>query len=335
MLEAFQAVLQPMLMLFLCIAIGFVLTKKQIIPTSAASILAKLETWVFVPALNFSTMCRFCNIASLSTNIVNLIFGFLSALIALAITYSIVRLFVREKCYEQNIYKYGLTFGNFGYASEPLVQAMYGDSVLSYYKIYTMPLTILVFTWGMSILVPRNGQKHNPLKSLCNPPTISILLGVVAGFLGLGGENGFLTLHLPFAMKTLDLLKACMGPVAMLLAGITIAKFDFVSMFKEKKVYAATILRLIAIPVVLIGLLYGVQQLCIHAFSFTIPNSVLYLAFFAFAAPLGMNTIVYPEAYGGDAKIGASMAIISDIICIATIPLLFSLMTLLLGAPIW
>ncbi len=335
MLEAFQAILNPMLMLFLCIAIGFVLTKKQIIPTSTASILAKLETWVFVPALNFSTMCRFCNVASLSTNAVNLIFGLLSAIVALTITYSIVGLFVREKSYEQNIYKYALTFGNFGYASEPLVQAMYGDSVLSYYKIYTLPLTLLVFTWGMSILVPRSGRKGNPLKSLCNPPTISILLGVIAGFLGLGGDTGFLTRNLPFVMKTLDMLKACMGPVAMLLAGITIARFDFVGMFKEKKVYSATILRLIIIPTVLIGLLYGIQQLCLHAFSFAVPTSVLYLAFFAFASPLGMNTIIYPEAYGGDAKIGASMAMISDTICILTIPLLFTLMTLLFGAPVW
>ena len=60
----------------------------------------------------------------------------------------------------------------------------------------------------------------------------------------------------------------------------------------------------------------------------------LFLAFVATATPLGLNTVVFPEAYGGNPKTGASMAMISHTLCVITIPLLYSLMVLIFGEPV-
>jgi hypothetical protein len=62
-----------------------------------------------------------------------------------------------------------------------------------------------------------------------------------------------------------------------------------------------------------------------------IGNSVLYLGFFATASALGLNTIVFPEAYGGNPKIGASMALISHTLCIVSMPIMYALMNLIFG----
>ncbi len=332
MFEVFNATLQPLLTLFLCIAIGFVLAKKQIIPHSAAKSLANLETWVFIPALSFTTMVRNFTIDALSYNLQFFLFGCIGVGIALIISYSTCKFFVRETSYEQNIYKYALTIGNVGYMGDPLVQTMFGDAVLSYYKMFYLPLSFMIYTWGIKILTPATKEKQNPFKALLNAPTISLFLGVFAGLFGFGDV---LSTHVPFLMNTLDSLKACMGPAAMLIAGITIAKYDFVSMLKNKKVYLATFMRLIAIPIVMIACLYGIRLAAINLFQISISNSMMYLAFFAYAAPLGLNTVVFPEAYGGDPKTGASMATISHTLCVITIPLLFSLMYLIFGAPVW
>jgi predicted permease len=64
-------------------------------------------------------------------------------------------------------------------------------------------------------------------------------------------------------------------------------------------------------------------------FSLEIGNTVLYFTFFVVATPLGMNTIVFPKAYGGNPKIGASMAMISHTLCVITIPILYALMDLI------
>ena len=145
--------------------------------------------------------------------------------------------------------------------------------------------------------------------------------------MGLSGLGNYLPSVL---LSALDSLKACMGPVAMLLAGVTIARFDFMEMLRNKKVYIATALRLIFIPAVLIAVLFAVKTLANSLLNLSIGNDVLYLCFFATAAPLGLNTIVFPEAYGGNPKTGASMALISNAFCILTFPMMYALLQLFL-----
>jgi predicted permease len=43
------------------------------------------------------------------------------------------------------------------------------------------------------------------------------------------------------------------------------------------------------------------------------------------AMPLGLNTIVIPNAYGRDTTVAASMALISHMASVGTIPLIFML----------
>ena len=136
-----------------------------------------------------------------------------------------------------------------------------------------------------------------------------------------------------FFESTLNSLKSCMGPVAMLLCGFTVAGYDMKHMLLQKKVYIATFLRLFVLPAIMVTLVFGLKTLANRAFGLSIDNSVLFLTFFSTATPLGMNTIVYPEAYGGDPKTGASMALISHTLCVVTIPLLFAVMVALFGMP--
>jgi predicted permease len=154
-----------------------------------------------------------------------------------------------------------------------------------------------------------------------------MLLGVAVGLSGVGK-------YIPvFLTNSLDTLKVCMGPVAMLLAGVTIAKYDFLSMLKNKKVYLATFLRLFPLPAIIVSFLFLLKTLANTAFGLNIDNDVLFLAFFATAPALGLNTVVFPEAYGGNPETGASMAMISHTLCVISIPLLYALMVTLFGVP--
>jgi predicted permease len=102
-------------------------------------------------------------------------------------------------------------------------------------------------------------------------------------------------------------------------------------MLNKKGVYVASILRLTAIPAVLIAALFALKTLANLAFGLAIDNTVLFLCFFAVATPLGLNTVVFPESFGGNPKTGASMALISHTIGVLSLPLLFALMTFLFG----
>lgn len=323
----FISTLSPMATLFLCMAIGFVAYKARILPESAGKVMAKLETWIFFPALSFTTMIRNCTVDSLTTHGFNIIMAAVSISISMTIAITLSRVFVKEKSPERGIYQYALAFANSGYVGDPIVLALFGEPVLAYYKLFCLPLSLVIYTWGLSVLTPDNGGKGSAWKRLLNPPTIAMVCGVVLGLLGVGN-------HMPdFLMSTLDSLKSCMGPVAMILAGVTIARYDLWDMLKNKKVYIATILRLVVIPTVLIAALFGIKTLASHLLHISFGNDVLFLCFFATATPLGLNTVIFPEAYGGNPKTGASMALISHTLCVISIPLMYALMVAVFGAP--
>ena len=314
-----------MLTLFLCMTVGFILKKAKILPDDAGKVMAKIETWIFCPALSFMTMVRFCTIDTLTVHAPNVILGCILVAIAMAMAIFLSRFFVKEKSPERGVYQYALTFANCGYVGDPIIIALFGDAILAQYKLFSLPLTLLIYTWGISVLTPES--KGSAWKRLLNPPTIAMFCGIVAGLLGLGTR-------LPvFFSSALDSLKSGMGPVAMLLAGVTVARYNFVGMLKKKKVYIATALRLVFLPAVLIGALYGLKTLAGQLLHFPIGNDVLFLCFFAYATPLGLNTVVFPEAYGGNPETGASMAMISHALCVISIPVLYAVMVAFFGTP--
>ena len=327
MLDTFLATLNPMLTLFICIAVGFIVRKANLLPEDSGTVMAKLETWVFCPALSFSTMARYCTVDSLGTHATNILLSSCGVAIAIGISIAIARFFVKNKCPERGVYLYALAFANSGYIGDPVVLALFGEEVLSYYKLFCLPVSLMIYTWGISVMLPSGNGKKDMLKKIFNAPTVAMFIGIAVGLSGLGA-------HIPTPVNSaLDTLKACMGPVAMLLAGFTIASYSFIGMLKKGKVYAATVLRLFIIPSVIIASLFGIKELANLVFGLDVNNNVLFLCFFATAAPLGLNTVVFPKAYGGNPETGASMAMISHTLCVLSIPLMYALMIAIFGAP--
>lgn len=326
MLNTITASLNPILSLFICIAIGFALKKCRLLPDEAGTVMAKLETWVFCPALSFITMARFFTVDTVAAHSANLTVATISVALLVLCGTVLSRVLVKEKSYERGIYAYALAFANCGYFGDPMVLSLFGEEALAYYKVYCLPVSIAIYTWGLSNLVP-SGNKGGILKKLINPPTVATLIGMAAGLI----FSDFDAICPEAVIGVFDSLKVCMGPVAMLLAGFTIARYDFVGMLKQGKVYIATALRLVILPLILIPALFGIKELLNLSGLFSIDNTVLYLAFFTIASPLGLNTVVFPEAYGENPKTGASMAMISHTLCIISIPLLLALLEAVFG----
>lgn len=313
MLDSFLATLSPMLVMFLCIVIGYVLRVKKLLPEDAATVMSKLENFVFVPALVLSNFMTNCTVESLSTHYVIVLYSVLALAVALIIAIPLSKLFAKNDYYKRNIYKYALTFGNFAFMGNAIVPAILGqyDSQILYkYLLFTLPLNIAIYTWGIAILIPKGEKKQNPLKNLLNPACISIVIGVLLGITGL-------TKYVPeFVTTTLDYCKSCMAPVAMILTGFVVGGYSVKPLLSDKKVYIATFLRLFVLPSIILAVL----MLC------RAPDLVVVLAMFAYATPLGMNTVVFPAAYGGETKTGASMAMISHTLCIITIPIVYTVL---------
>ena len=310
----FQSSITPMLMMFTCIMIGYVLNKLKLLPENSDAVLAKLETYVLVPALNISTFMNYCTAESLAAYRSFIAVSALLISAAIVLSYPLSVIFSKDS-YQRNIYKYALAFGNFGFLGNAVVPIILGEEFLYPYLLFSLPLNAMCYIWGLSVLIPQANHSSGVLKNLLNPCVISIVIGAV---LGLTGAQPIIPSFLKLSLSNLS---SCMGPVAMVLTGFVVAKYSFGSLLKKPFVYLATLFRLIILPVTYLAVLYLLKTDAL----------IMKMCLFAFATPLGLNTVVFPSAYGEDASTGASMALISHTISVATIPLLYSALSYMLS----
>jgi len=315
-MKIFNLTFEQMLMMFTLILVGFIIRKKSNLPENTGSVMAKLETFIFVPALSLFTQMTKCTVENFKDNWMLMLYGLIVVAFAVVISYPLSKCFVRknadlpENSYQRNIYKYALTFGNYGFMGNFIILGVWGSDLFFKYSLFTFAVGILCHTWGLYILIPKDKNVSildNFKKGILTPPTIALVSGMLIGILNI-------TSYIPpFILKALDNAGNCQGPVAMVLAGFVIGGYNLKEFIVNKKVYIVSLFRLIIIPAVMMLLLKLTGT----------SDEIMTLALICFATPLGLNTIVYPAAYGGDTKTGAAMAVISHTLSVITIPLMY------------
>ncbi len=312
----FNLTLNQMLVMFVFMVIGFALRKTGVLPENAGTTLSRLETYLFMPAMNFFSQLTRCTPVTLRENSRLIIYGGVIIAVAVALAYPLAMVFVpkakgdENRSYQHNIYKYAMTFGNFGFMGNFIVLGIWGQDGLFKYTLFYFVITLVCNTWGIYLLIPKEQGKSlgkNIVKGLTAPPTLALVAGCIGGLLNING-------YMPeFLTSALSNASNCMGPVAMVLAGVVVGGYNFKSLLGDRKVYAASLLRLIVIPALLLSILklLGADE------------EVITFSLIAFALPLGLNTIIYPATYGGDTKTGASMTLISNILGVVTVPIMY------------
>ena len=58
--------MSPMLVMFLCMIVGFLANKLKLAPENAATVLSKLENYFLVPALIINTFMKYCTVGTVT-----------------------------------------------------------------------------------------------------------------------------------------------------------------------------------------------------------------------------------------------------------------------------
>ena len=137
----------------------------------------------------------------------------------------------------------------------------------------------------------------------------------------IGMVIGLLQIPIPsFVDVSIEALSKCMSPSTMLLTGMCVAKIDIKRVLKIKSIYFLSLIRLLVIPSIFIIILliykldYGVALCVISVLSM----------------PLGLNSVVIPEAHGQDTSDASGMAIVSHLLSALTIPLMLTIFDLIM-----
>lgn len=314
-MEIFYSTLRQMLVMFTFIILGYVLRKGKILPLDSDKTMSRLETYIFVPALTLYTQMTKCTVKTFTENSELILYGTIIVVSAMIVAYPLSRLFIRRATtprlvYTRNVYKYAMTFSNYGFMGNFIALGVFGEEFFYKYSLFSIGIAIFCSSWGLYTLIPKEqnaGILKNLKKGLLTPPILALVTGIIFGLLDISK-------YVPdFLITVFNNAGNCQGPVAMVLAGFVIGGYSFKGLITDKKVYVATALRLIVIPSVMLIILN----------LFGVSKEIMTLTLIAFATPLGLNTIVYPAAYGGETETGASMAMISHTLSVVTIPLMY------------
>ena len=315
-MEIFNAMLTQMLMMFLFMVVGYFLRKKRIVPENADLAFSRVQYYIFLTATCTYSMMESCTVETFKENYNLILWGLGILVVMVILSYPLSKLFVRDHKesdaaeYKCDVYKYAIAFSNFIYIGSFLAQNLWGAKGLFEYTMFYLGINIICGTWGLYVLIPKNHNTSlikNLIKGILVPPIIGMFIGMAMGLFDL-------VKYVPaFVMTSLSSASACLGPVAMLISGFVIAGYDLKGLFLKKDVYVLSVLRLLVLPAlaILAVILLGGS------------TDIIKYSLIAFAAPVGMNTIVYPATFGGDPKPGASMVLISSILAIITMPIMF------------
>lgn len=312
-MELFIATGNQMIYLFALILIGFILSKLKVLPDSTSRVLAVLENNIFIPALVAGTFISNFTVEKLKTAGGLFTFSFVWLIVLIPLSVLIPKWIVKDE-HTRNIYTYGLAFSNFGYMGNSIVLALFPDIFVEY-LIFTLPLWIMIYLWGVpQLLLPKSEGKGilSRLKRFLNPMLVGMIIGMLIGVIGI---------KIPSSINSVvQTLGNCMSPVAMLMTGVTVAKINLKSVFKDYTIYLVSAIRLLLLPLVFIGLFA----------LWNLNDTVVICTVCSLAMPLGLGTIVIPSAYGKDPTTAAGMALISHLLSCFTIPIVFLLLQLVI-----
>ncbi len=305
----FQITLQQMIILFLFMAAGFGMMKKKMLPENAAGVLSKLLVTAFLPCMVFKTFATNLNPENVMSKLPLFLISAVNVTLSCLIAMLIARPLSNDRM-TRNIYIYSLTVPNMGYMGYPIVGAVLGEMMLLDFMVVAVPSNLFIYTAGMYMLNP---NREFSLKKIINPPMIAMVIGIVFGVCSIPVPEVVLSAATSAAN--------CMAPCAMLLTGFVLAKQPLGAMFTQAKSYLISLIKLIIFPLAgffLMRLLGAPQQAVI-------------LCTIALALPFGLNSVVFPEAFGGDSTPGARLCFIGNLMALVTIPVVFYMLSMIYG----
>lgn len=304
-MEIFYAVISQISVLFSFIFIGYILRRLALLPEKASEVFSKLENQILMPAVVINTFRTNCTVKNISEKWVFIAYS-IAILIFCIIVGFVVSRYLGKTEYLKKIYRYSLSVSNFGFVGTAMVVGIYGgDSIEVFdYLMFTLPLNLFTYSIGISWLVPDGGKAFS-LKTFINPIFVSLFIGALLGLLNFP--------KLDIVTTIITGAADCMSPIAMILTGFVIGGYHLSRLFSQWQTYVVAAIRLVAIP--------SAAVLVLRLFN--APNEVVIATLCAHAMPLGLNTVIIPSAYGKQAEAGASMALVSQLSAIVTIPTLF------------
>ncbi len=307
----FQNVLiasEQVAILYILVAVGAIADKTGIYTEKVAKSCTDLLFYIITPAVIIESFYKLEYSAETAKGLLTaIICGFVLHIVSAAIS-SLV--FNRCNKDESCIYKYSCAYGNCGYMALPLAGAVLGDEGVFYCSAVIISFQIFSFTHGIyTITKGKDGDKvkFSAKNLILNPGVISVIIGLPL-FL--------LSFEMPdIIAKPVNYIASLNTPVAMLIFGTYIANTNFKTIFRNWRIFAVALVKLIILPLVLLAAfrLVGISGTLLVALSISA------------GAPTANNTVMFSAKYDRNTGLASQTVAVVSFISIITLPVMIAL----------
>lgn len=175
MRETFVITMSQMMVLFFFMALGYIFQKKNLCPENSSTVLSKLEVYIILPSLCFSTFADKFEREVLGEKIKTVLWSTVILVISGVASYFIAKLFSKKK-ETVGVYTYAFTIPNMSYIGYSLISAVFGDDALFDFMVFVLPFQVYIYTVAIYMLNPKHELK---LKSVLNPALVALFLGAI------------------------------------------------------------------------------------------------------------------------------------------------------------
>lgn len=206
------------------------------------------------------------------------------------------------------IFKFASAYGNCGYMGLPLASAVLGSEGVFYCSAVIIAFQIFNFTHGIYIMTSdRGGFEFDWKKLILNPGVISVIIGLPV-FL--------LSVRLPDVVSVpVSQIANLNTPLAMLVFGTYIANTSFKSLFKEGGIFVTALVKLMLVPLIMLGILR----------LFGISGTLLTALAISASAPPANNTVMFSAKYDRDTGLASQTVAAVSLISVLTMPVIIAL----------
>ena len=273
------------------IALGFIFTKKKLLPESTGKVLTRFVMGVCLPCLAFCSFMKAFTVNEGVGAIVNFVLGFVFYVLFIFVG-KLVFLWVKDKD-KREILAVLFAFGSTTFFAYPLINSIYGSTAGNYFNIMNVAYRVFLYSYAYVVVAGiKLGKKKEPLqegepsistkdilkKVFLNPILIATFAGLFLWVLqAIPGVN-FITVDpytgkeiaggvafwrfdvtLPWFYQAANTLGNLSSTIILFAIGCTLGSGSIKEAAADKYAWIWTAMKVLLAPVIVLGVLFAVE----------------------------------------------------------------------------
>jgi len=307
----FYVLIDRISVLFILMAVGFLLGKVKILTKEGNKTLSKLVLFIAFPGVILSSVLTGEMGVTITDALYFLLMAIFTFVIAFAVAIIAVRMLGGDKI-NRGLYILMSVFSNCAFMGLPVVSTVFGAAGIYYVALFSIPFTTLVFSVGILLIAgkkkvaegeEKKAFKFNPIV-LLNPTLIAAILSIPLAVSGVKPPN--------FITESFVLIGSLATPGGMFVIGASLAYVPLKTLFTEWRVVPVALFRLILIPVITWLIL---RQIITNELMLGVLVVLTSMPIAATASTLSIE-------YDGNEQLASSGVFLSTALCAITVPLI-------------